>query len=196
MITIGMTAQFDSILVSKAIRRAKKGVLRKQGSFLRTTASRKIRKGKKASRPGTPPRTRTGYLKKSIRYFAGEDSVIIGPRISVIGRIGALHEFGGRVPYIPMQMRRRNNWKIQIDGHGPISNDPMRFVKIKTQDQLRRVIRIGNEIAPLEMEVIALEQEAKAKGNYANYPARPFMGPSLKDAAPHLSGLWKDSIRA
>jgi phage gpG-like protein len=72
----------------------------KQGSFkslghagaaIRLAARRSIRRRKTASMPGSPPSTRRGRLKQSIRYV-----VLIGPAYDIIGTAGKAHEFGGR----------------------------------------------------------------------------------------------------
>lgn len=48
-----------------------------------------------ASRPGTPPNThKRNFLKRSIAYDANVDGAVIGPRKSVVGEAGAIHEFG------------------------------------------------------------------------------------------------------
>lgn len=62
---------------------------------IRKTASRSIRRGKNASRPGQPPRTRDGQLRRSLRFSVSEEDAIIGPRYSFVGEAGAAHEFGG-----------------------------------------------------------------------------------------------------
>lgn len=48
-----------------------------------------------ASRPGTPPNThRRNFLTRSITYDANRDGAVLGPRKSVVGEAGAIHEFG------------------------------------------------------------------------------------------------------
>ena len=50
------------------------------------------------SEPGDPPHTRaqSGHnLRVAIRYDATKQDAVIGPRASVIGEVGRLHEFGG-----------------------------------------------------------------------------------------------------
>lgn len=73
----------------------KKG-LGKAGGAIRKTAERSIRSRKRPSPPGTPPSTRTKRLRKSILYEVQGNSVFIGPAESLIGPVGAAHEFGGQ----------------------------------------------------------------------------------------------------
>jgi len=195
MLGVKLAITFDSAQVRYATDKARQRVLKRQGAYTYKVARSKIRRRKKKSAPGQPPSTQTGALKKAIKYSSDDKSAIVGPTINGIGLIGQLHEFGGTRQYLPEKMRRRNNWKIQIGGHGPISTSPLRFAKIKTPKQLRRAINAGMAIAPEEMKVIAQEQQSIMAGNYAKYPARPFMGPALRDASPHLAAFWKDSIR-
>jgi phage gpG-like protein len=195
MLGVKMAITFDSAQVRYATDKARQRVLKRQGAYTYKVARSKIRRRKKPSAPGSPPNTQTGALKRAIKFAADDKTATVGPTKTAIGYIGQLHEFGGTRPYLPEKKRRRNNWKIQIGGHGPIETSPLRFAKIKTPKQLRRAINAGMAVAPKEMEVIMMEQQSIASGHMARYPARPFMGPALRDASPHLAAFWKDSIR-
>jgi phage gpG-like protein len=67
-------------------------------AVLRKIAIRSIHKRKKPSRPGSPPHTQTGRLKKAILYYndRNRQEAIIGPSKNIIGIAGAEHEHGGR----------------------------------------------------------------------------------------------------
>jgi phage gpG-like protein len=78
----------------------------KQGNFkslghaaaaIRLVARRNIRRRKTASMPGSPPNTRRGRLKQSIRYALDKQRgvALIGPDFEVVGTAGKAHEFGG-----------------------------------------------------------------------------------------------------
>jgi len=101
MIRFEMTQLFfDSKKVRRAVDRTTRRVLSKFGAFVRRTARSSIRKRKKASRPGSPPSSHTGLLKKFIwfGYEPAKCSVVIGPaRLSQAGRGEAPHllEYGG-----------------------------------------------------------------------------------------------------
>lgn len=47
------------------------------------------------SEPGEPPHTHKGvFLRRAVRWDADEDGAVIGPMASVVGEVGAVHEFG------------------------------------------------------------------------------------------------------
>lgn len=48
-----------------------------------------------ASEPGAPPKTHRGqFLKRAIRFSVDKDGAVIGPIGSLVGEVGAVHEFG------------------------------------------------------------------------------------------------------
>lgn len=105
---------FDSPKVLKAISAAKRKVFSKFGAFVRRRAKSSIkdapksgagRRGRKSrrprvSRPGSPPYSRTGLLRKFIffAYDTKRQSVVIGPaRINRPTGAPKALEYGGRV---------------------------------------------------------------------------------------------------
>jgi len=89
---------FDDRAVLRAVDRATRGVLIRQGAFTRKTIQRSIRRRKKHSPAGdNPPNTQTGFLRRSIvfGYDRARQSVIVGPHMGQ--RVADLHEFGGAV---------------------------------------------------------------------------------------------------
>lgn len=189
---IGMTSSGQYLnprFVIAATKRAGKQVLARQGAYVRGIARRKIRRRKDpalCSPPGQPPFTHTGALKKSIVFGAGMESVVIGPTFSEIGRIGHTHEFGGAEP-AKRSRKRKNNWVLEIGGHGPVaikSGKPV-FARLRTAAQVARARQLAKEI-PAGMTV------GKPR---RRYPRRSFMGPALAEARPVLPRLWRDSIR-
>ncbi len=104
---------FDRAAVRNKTDKATRRVLSKFGAFVRQTAKRSIRKRKKASRPGQPPSSHIGLLKRFI--FFGFDtvrrSVVIGPvRLTQKGRGEAPSalEHGG---FVLMRRSRRGRKK-------------------------------------------------------------------------------------
>lgn len=67
------------------------------GGTIRKSALLSIRKNKKSSKPGQPPHTREGQLRKAIFYAVDKaaQTVVIGPTKSKIGEIGGVMEHGG-----------------------------------------------------------------------------------------------------
>lgn len=72
---------FDSPKVLRSVDTATRKVFSRFGAFVRRTARGSIRKRNKASRPGQPPSSHTGLLKRFIffGYDTNRRSVVIGP---------------------------------------------------------------------------------------------------------------------
>lgn len=91
---------FDRVKVASAVDRATRKVLSKFGAFVRQTAKGSIRKRKCISRPGQPPSSHVGTLKRLILfgYDPAKKSVVIGPVPLHSGTAEAppLLEYGGR----------------------------------------------------------------------------------------------------
>ena len=90
---------FDREAVLSAVDRGVRQVLSKFGAFVRRTAKSSIRKRKAVSKPGQPPSSHTGLLKRLI-YFGYDPtrkSVVIGPE-PLNGRSQGAHalEYGVR----------------------------------------------------------------------------------------------------
>jgi hypothetical protein len=92
---------FDRATVRNKIDKRTQKVLSKFGAFVRQTSRRSIRKRKGTSRPGRPPFSHVGTLKRFIffGYDAHHRSVVIGPVIAPgkKGKAPAALEYGGRV---------------------------------------------------------------------------------------------------
>jgi hypothetical protein len=73
----------DRAEISGAIDAGTRRALSKFGAFVRTRSRSSIRKRKKASKPGSPPSSHVGTLKKLIffTYDAQKKSVVIGPTL-------------------------------------------------------------------------------------------------------------------
>ena len=165
------------------------------GAAVRLIARRNIRQRKTASPPGQPPHTRRGQLRRAILYAVDRKSksVVIGPSINLISKIGRAHEHGG-VEY-PAKTRKPN-WRIQIGGHGPIPNPRGKiqlakytasFIKILTPAQLEKVQQFVTELPPQ----IKLTQVPPRR---AVYPKRPFMRPALEKLRTRLPTFWRTSV--
>ncbi len=81
---IGMSVKsmfFDAKAVKSAVDMATRKVLSRFGAFVRQRAKGSIRSRKAISRPGRPPSSHVGTLKRLIffGYDAGKKSVVIGP---------------------------------------------------------------------------------------------------------------------
>ena len=93
MIRITPQMFFDQPRVKRAVDGAKRSVLSKAGAFVRQRARTLIRPRQRSARPGEPPSSHTGLLRRFIwfGYDRQQDSVVIGP--------APLNTSGGRSPY-------------------------------------------------------------------------------------------------
>ncbi len=98
---IGMVTKamfFDRKAVTSRVDKAARKVLSKFGAFVRTGARHSIRKRKTVSRPGSPPSSHVGLLKKLIYfgYDSTRKSVVIGPTpLRGTAEAPPLLEYGG-----------------------------------------------------------------------------------------------------
>jgi hypothetical protein len=95
------TMFFDRSAVKSKVDTRTRKVLSKFGSFVRQTARKSMRKRKGVSKPGNPPFSHTGLLKKFLffGYDANRRSVVIGPVMlpGKKGRAPSVLEHGGRI---------------------------------------------------------------------------------------------------
>lgn len=84
--------------VKRKAKRANIENLGHAGAALRIAAMRSIRRRKKAAPPGSPPHTQTRRLPRAIKYAVDKQrqNVVIGPDAESVGRVGGVHEHGGR----------------------------------------------------------------------------------------------------
>jgi hypothetical protein len=99
MLDIKFEQFFDRTAVMAKVDAARRTVLSKWGSFVRTTARRSIRPRKRSAAPGQPPSSHVGLLRKLI-FFGYDDaaeSVVVGPTLFKSGSptVPELLEFGG-----------------------------------------------------------------------------------------------------
>jgi hypothetical protein len=164
---------FDVPKVVDAVTRAKLAVFSKAGAFVRRTAKGLIRKGKKPSRPGSPPHDVTGILKRFIYFALGpsKDSVVIGPAKTnqiffdadgqpVKGTVPEVLEYGGQIGIEEVQSPFSGRWRRR----------DFRYRRAGTQAEWKRRRRI-----------VRIE-------------ARPYMGPALQKNQSKFPGLWADSV--
>lgn len=166
-------AFFDSAAVMSRVAPAKRKVLSKGGAYIRQTARGSIRKGKKPSRPGQPPRNQSGILKRFLFFaydFAAE-SVTVGPAKTnqvflsddgkpVSGTVPGILEAGGAITVI----ESRNPWT------GKWNRADLRYKTGKGQGGWERRTRR----VPVE--------------------ARPFMAPALAKNQSKLAAMWRNAL--
>lgn len=186
--------------------------LGRASAYIRGIARRSISTRKKGepNPPGRPPRSPTKRLKDAIVFSvdkpAGE--AVIGPTLTVIGRIGSTHEFGGTEPPKRRSSRARGAFDIRVGGFGPIRvapgpapsrrrnrNNTTRSTKrvivgrLKTARQVQRAQRIIAEAQ------IPPSQSGLPEVKSRTYPARPFMGPALERSRERIPNFWKNVLK-
>ena len=118
---IGMVTKkmfLDTRKVRSAVDKGTRRVLGKFGAFVRTAARSSIRSRKRASRPGEPPSSHTGLLKRFI-YFGYDPqrkSVVIGP-MPLNQKVGdAPHalEHGGLSTVVEGSRRNRRKRRVKV----------------------------------------------------------------------------------
>ena len=188
MIHLRTRVRFNANRVKRKVDQASFKSLGHAGGAIRKTAYRSIRKRKKPSRPGTPPHTQTGRLKRSIRYEVDRRSpgVVIGPINEIAGRIWNLHEFGG----VARKRRKLKRHRFKVGEHGPIRvkslGNAAKFARIKllTAAQASRATRLIEE-----------ENARRGQSKPRRYPKRPFMKPALDANRSRLPKFWHNSVR-
>jgi hypothetical protein len=108
---------FDRPAVMRAVDPAKRRALARFGGFVRQTARRSIRKRKRSARPGEPPSSHSGELRRGI-FFAYEPSrasVVIGP-----ARLNGASRYRGKT--VPQLMEeggtiQRDGQRLTYDAH-------------------------------------------------------------------------------
>lgn len=161
---------FDTPAVERRLDRANRSSLSKAGAFVRRAAISRLRRRKRASRPGESPSVHSTDPVANLRFilfgFDGRDSVIIGPvglnqKQYLNGRLS-----GGTVPNL-MEFGGRAGIREKLAGKTWVPRG-------------RRRPRPGQ---PTRVRL-------------ATYAPRPFMKPALEAEADKFPTLWARSISA
>lgn len=157
------------------VNHAKRRVLFKVGGLVRRIAERNIKpvgKHGKPSKPGAPPKSRLGFLRKSMRFKVMDDdaSVIIGPlRRNTPNNAARINEVSGsimgpskRVPIPERAVRKDVKWE---KGQKPYPSK--RY--------------------PGHMMVLLPKRR--------EYPDRPFMGPAATKGGDKYPHMFKDMVK-
>ena len=188
MISISVRTQFDKTKLKKKAETASFRSLGHAGGAIRKTARFSIRRRKTASKPGSPPHTQTGMLKRVIRYevASNKTEVAIGPVNEIAGRLWNLHEFGG----VSRKRRKLKPHRFRVGEFGPIrvkhkgTKTSFARIRLRTAAQANRATRL-----------IAEENERRGGSKPRRYPKRPFMKPALDANRSRLPMFWANSVK-
>lgn len=190
MVKVRVKVRTDSAKVLKKTKAASITSLGRAGAYIRGIARKSIKVSEKPSAPGKPPHTRKGRLKNAILFSVEkvQQTVVVGPGATDVGRVGHTHEFGGSEP--PKKRKsRKAGWKLEVGGHGPIATaggKPV-VVKLKTDRQVARAKDVAQSLPP--------SQGGPDTRKARKYPARPFMGPALEISRVRLPRLWSNIVK-
>lgn len=159
---------FDRDNILFAVDQANRRVLSRLGAFIRRRARTSLRRRKRISAAGQPPRIHSRDSVQTLKnilfaYDPGRTSVVIGPVLLnhnplIQGTIPQLLEFGGNAGIREYRLRPAGPW---------LAGQP----RSKRQVVARRV-------------------------RSAKYAARPFMGPALAAETPNLASHWRGQVTA
>jgi len=107
---------FDRPKVKRAVDAARRRVLSKAGAFIRQTARTSIRKRTGTSKPGSPPYSHVGLLRRFILfgYDRGSDSVVVGPVGFRRSTAPSVLEFGGQTTVTRRRRGKRTERRVRI----------------------------------------------------------------------------------
>ncbi|MCL4198983.1 MAG: hypothetical protein KJZ69_15955 [Phycisphaerales bacterium] len=107
---------FDRPKVKRAVDAARRKVLSKAGAFIRQTARTSIRKRKGSSKPGSPPHSHVGLLRRFILfgYDRQSDSVVVGPVGFKASTAPRVLESGGTTTVTRRRRGKRTERRVRI----------------------------------------------------------------------------------
>ena len=154
----------------------------KFGAYVRRAAKSSIRKAKSTSKPGRPPHSHVGTLKRLL-YFGFDPataSVVVGPVPFAAGTAPRVLELGGEAP--PHKNPRRRKRKIGSGGEIRLRGRKVVYTKLQTQAQVERAEAFQEQLYGPEVW----------PGSHIE--PRPYMGPAPKQVLPQLPPLWANSV--
>lgn len=204
---------FDRQKVIDALGKARKASLSKAGGLVRTIARRSMRKRRKPSPPGKPPRVVRGLLKKFLffGYEAGSQTVVVGPAALKPQPVApATLEYGGNVArlkarkFTAMDFYNLGYGPIDFEEHGADLDRDAKGRYLARRSRLTwtekgkvRVTRVRLTTMRQARRAALIHNTLGIGGRPAfDLKPRPYMKPALQIARPKLPATFKDSIRA
>ncbi len=218
MFRVTCRVEWNPSQLRKSEERAEKRFLFRGGAYIRQTVRRSIRRVK--WREGKlPPKAKPGHapyshetsiggftnLRDSIAFDVDthNENVVVGPALQQ-EKIGKLHEFGGTKT---IKTAKNAKMVFKVGDIGPVASSKFNtgyISKIKRQKMIDPAS--GSEVLFIKLKTIKqaehatrlnrrLQMKYHSTSHSAKYPARPYMGPGLRKAAPKLDEFWYNTIR-
>ena len=183
----------DARKVESSVEKAERKVFSKFGLYVYRFARKSIRKRNKSSKPGKPPSSHQGSLRRLIRYAydAGERSLVVGPMlfrgrksphgdgapIPPAETTPEVLEYGGRVKIVEYQRLYTPHGRRVVEGMGKDPDAWYRIGRKRLWHKKGQPLRIRR----MRRRSITIEP-------------RPFMHPAFEEKKPELDKLWLDSV--
>lgn len=173
---------FDEREVIDSVEKGVRDALRQAGARIRLTARRSIRKRNRVSRPGSPPSSHTGNLRKGIYfgYDRNTKSVVVGPYRNRSGNAPNALEYGGPTRMPPPDRT------FQVGDMGVMrltpDNRPI-YSRLRSERQVERAQRLYREY------------QTSVGGRAVVIEPRPYMTPALEANRGAIPELFRDSVR-
>ncbi len=190
---------FDTKEVKSRVSEATRKILSKFGAFVRQTAKQSIKTKTTTSKPGQPPHSHTGALKRFIffGYDKAKESVVVGPtKLAKKGNAPEALEKGGAS--IKRKNPRRKDRKI---GDGGVvllrkTNSASSKVVKDWENRPRWVtfgsLRTAGQVTHAEKLETVIWGPKTISGTIR---ARPYMGPAFEKELPKLPPNWRNSVK-
>lgn len=155
---------FDKPLIKRLMNNTTRNALSKAGAYVQRSAKLLLsRTGKKPSRPGSPPKKRSGHLRDWTFFHFDQSSwsVVVGPmKLNMVAmttqRGGGLRKTSGNVPGLHEHGGRQGIIERKFKSEGP-------------EGWRRADLRRNRDSTTYDYRV-----------RVASYPKRPYMAPALR----------------
>jgi len=161
---------FDRQAVIDAVGAAEAKVFAKGGAFVRRRARSSLRRSSRTSRPGEPPKGKTGKLRDYVffSFDPARRTVLVGPARIVT----------------------RNNGR---DGR-PVAGTEPEVLETGGQVTLLEVLKGGKWLRPTRRDRTQLSR-LPTRYRKVDIAARPFMRPALEAEAARFPELFRNAVR-
>ena len=199
------TSKFlDRFVVETEVERIEFEGLKRNAFYLRRVARNSIRRKKSPSKPGQPPRSVRGDLKRGIwAVLEGRGSAVVGPVKYGWGtEAPSTLEFGGE-SVIDRSVKR----KVGDGGEVRVVSGAAAGIKRDSSGKFLSTSQRGKEVMP-GVRVVFAKMRTQRQADRATainrsifgrrtvrVAERPFMAPGLEKSLPKLAPMWSMSVR-